>query len=153
MGDVSVTMANKQALRSKCNRNGREQSLRRPAQWQSRWTTAAELCESHLTYRTSRIPLSQPVMPPVENPVPPSLVRPPHPAARLPISPRTSDERTVPVALPGSLAPATQGPDLLSERAYSPDDDYLPPPRSDFPEKLPLHVVPLHYDIMIKVCQ
>ncbi|XP_065297896.1 aminopeptidase N-like [Dermacentor albipictus] len=92
----------------------------------------------------------RPGMPPVENPVPPSLVRPPHPAARLPMSPKTSDERTVPVALPGSLAPATQGPDL-SRRIYSPDDDYLPPPRSDFPEKLPLHVVPLHYDIMIKI--
>lgn len=32
-----------------------------------------------------------------------------------------------------------------------PGEDYLPPPRHDFAEKLPPHVAPLHYDLMIKV--
>ncbi|KAH8024435.1 hypothetical protein HPB51_022944 [Rhipicephalus microplus] len=95
--------------------------------------------------------LPQPGKPPSENLVPPSLVKPPHPAARLPQSPRPNDERSVPLVFPGSPAAATGVPNSLPERPYSPDDDYLPPPRSDFPEKLPLYVVPQHYDLMIKV--
>lgn len=95
--------------------------------------------------------LPEPAKPPSENLVPPSLVKPPHPAARLPKSPKPNDERTVPLVLPGSPAAATDGPNSLAERPYSPDDDYVPPPRSDFPEKLPLYVVPLHYDLMIKI--
>ncbi|KAL3203647.1 hypothetical protein MRX96_041835 [Rhipicephalus microplus] len=72
--------------------------------------------------------LPQPGKPPSENLVPPSLVKPAHPAARLPQSPRPNDERSVPLVFPGSPAAATGVPNSLPERPYSPDDDYLPPP-------------------------
>ncbi|KAL1431497.1 hypothetical protein MTO96_014142 [Rhipicephalus appendiculatus] len=46
-------------------------------------------------------PPPAPKKPPSENLVPPSLVKPPHPAARLPKSPKPNDERTVPLVFPG----------------------------------------------------
>ncbi|XP_077484643.1 aminopeptidase N-like [Amblyomma americanum] len=94
--------------------------------------------------------LRKPLVPQGANPAPPALIQPPQPAAGDPVSQKPVDMLTTLRPLPAMPA-STKGPDVLSEPVYSPEDDYLPPPRSDFVEKLPLYVVPVHYDVMIKV--
>ncbi|KAK8788793.1 hypothetical protein V5799_021434 [Amblyomma americanum] len=94
--------------------------------------------------------LRKPLVPQGANPAPPALIQPPQPAAGEPVSQKPVDMLTTLRPLP-AIPASTKGPDVLSEPVYSPEDDYLPPPRSDFVEKLPLYVVPVHYDVMIKV--
>lgn len=76
--------------------------------------------------------------------------KPPRPSGWGPMPARNDVRNDVSRGL-GEASDGDPGPNPLAKPTHTPENDFVPPPRSDFIEKLPPHVEPVHYELMIKV--